>query len=91
MGEFYKKFGEGLCGFPKSKICGRKLWVYFSRNLERDCMGFQKQYWRRFAWMSKKQYWRKKTLGGNVSRNFERVCVDFQKAILAEGNYGGFF
>ena len=29
-------------------------------------------------------------LWGISGRNCEKVCVDFQKAILAEGNYGGF-
>ena len=38
----------------------------------------------------------KKNIGGRklwgiLSRNLERVGVDFQKAMLAAGNYGGFF
>ena len=41
MGEFFK-FGEGLRGFAKSNIGGRKLWRKFSKNVERVCVDFQK-------------------------------------------------
>ena len=44
MGDFFKKFGEGLRGFPKSDFGGfggRELFGIFSRNLERVCVDFQ--------------------------------------------------
>ena len=58
------------------------------------------EFWRGFAWISKKQYWWKETIGGNTDgrklwgnfpRKLERVGVDFPKAILAGGSYGGIF
>ena len=80
MREFFQKFGEGLRGLPTSNIGGRKLWGNFSRNLEK---------W--FAWVAKKQYWRKETMGECFWKLGEMVCLDFQKAMLAGGSYGGIF
>ena len=38
IGKIVKKFGEGLCGFPKNNIGARKLWRKKSRSLEKNCM-----------------------------------------------------
>ena len=74
MGDFFWKIGEGLRGFPKSNLGGRKVWANFSRNLERVWIDFQKrilaggahwgncqEIWRGFVWISNKQYWEETT------------------------------
>ena len=77
MVDFSKGFGNGLRGFRKTNIGGRKLlWGNFSKNLERVCVDFQKamlaagnyggflqEIWRGFEWISKKQYWREDLRG----------------------------
>ena len=86
MGEFFKKFGEGLRRFPKTQ------------DWREETMGaFFRENWRGFAWISENwrggNYGRIFLLAGGryFSRNLERVCLDFQKALLAGGNYGGIF
>ena len=75
-GIFSRNFGEGLRGFPKCNIRGRKRWENFSRKLERVCVDFQKavlaggkdggifpEILSRFVSISQKQYWWEETMG----------------------------
>ena len=73
----------------------------FSRNVEKVCVDFQKQWWRKEimgGFFKKcgeglggfpKAVVAEGNHGGIFWGKMERVCVDFQETILAGGNYGG--
>ena len=61
MGEFFEKFGEGMRGFPKGNIGGRKLWgeILTGGNYGEVFL----EILRGLAWISQKQYWREEAVG----------------------------
>ena len=73
IGKIFKKFGEGLCGFPKSNIGGRKLRGNVSRNWESG-----------FAWICRKQHRREEIIGGffyKFLRGFPKSNIGGRKTI----------
>ena len=60
MGDFFPAIWRGFAWISKKQYWREEIRGDFTRNLERVCVDFKKQYWREIcrglAWISKNQY-----------------------------------